>query len=81
MAAVCADALGRRCLMIPVPLAPAIEGLKLLQRMGVSTPIAAGELLRFREDVSLPLTAMHNDLAVLPRDFEVGLRQLLAEAP
>jgi uncharacterized protein YbjT (DUF2867 family) len=79
MAAICIDVLGRRCWMMPVPLRPAIDAVKFLRMLGIPMPIDANELLRFREDVNLPTAAMRNELSVLPRDFETGLRQMLAE--
>jgi uncharacterized protein YbjT (DUF2867 family) len=79
MAAICIDALGRRCWMLPVPLRPAIAVAKFLRMMGIPTPIDPNELLRFREDVNLPIAAMSKELSVSPREFAAGLRQVLAE--
>jgi len=78
MAALCAEALGRRIYMVPVPLAPAIAVLSIPRRMGFGW-LDPNILRRLREDVSFSPNEMIALLGVSPRDFASGIRQFVAE--
>jgi hypothetical protein len=50
-----------------------LAAISLLNRIR-STPIDAGIVQRFGENVDIPLSGMMEMFAVQPREFEVGLR-------
>jgi len=79
MAAMCAQALGRRTYLLPVPLGPMISVLRLARNLGIPVPLDPNVLLRFREDVVFPTAAMLSTLGVSPRDFATGIRQFVLD--
>jgi hypothetical protein len=69
---------GCRRVLVPVPLSPLIEFLRLLACLGVSAPLDPDILRRFREDVNISIEKMQNELGVKPR-AEIGLREALTQ--
>jgi uncharacterized protein YbjT (DUF2867 family) len=69
MAQLCAKAIGRSCVIIPVPKA----ALLLLNTVRI-TRIDSGMIGRFGENVNVPLSPMVEMFAVQPREFEAGIR-------
>jgi len=70
---------GCRRVLVPVPLSPLIEFLRLLACLGISAPLDPDTLRRFREDVNISVEKMQNELGVKPRAFEIGLREALTQ--
>jgi nucleoside-diphosphate-sugar epimerase len=79
MAQLCASAMGYRRAILPVPLAPAIAALALVQAIGLQPPVDPNTLRRLQEDVTFPLQPMRDELGVEPRDFAAGLARMLAD--
>jgi nucleoside-diphosphate-sugar epimerase len=73
MAQLCAKAIGRSCIIIPVPKMLSLAGILLHNRVRAAQ-IDAGIIERFGENVDIPLLPMAEVLAVKPREFEVGIR-------
>jgi uncharacterized protein YbjT (DUF2867 family) len=73
MAKLCAKSIGCSCVIVPVPAFLPLVAISLLNRVR-STPIDVGIVLRFGENVNVPLSDMMEMFAVQPREFEVGLR-------
>jgi uncharacterized protein YbjT (DUF2867 family) len=73
MAKLCAKSIDRRCAIVPVPAFLPLAAIYLLNRIR-STPIDAGIVQRFGENVNMPLSDMMEMFAVQPREFEAGLR-------
>ena len=71
MVRACARALGRRALIVPLPL----PLLTTLARLGA--PFDAAELHRAAEDKSFDVSDLKSRLGVTPRSFEDGVRQKL----
>ncbi|MDO9299349.1 hypothetical protein [Bradyrhizobium sp.] len=76
MAKICAKSIGRRCVMISVPVSFLSVPIQFLNKIG-ATQIEAGFVQRFSENVNVSLAAMTTMFAVQPREFEVGLRLAL----
>jgi uncharacterized protein YbjT (DUF2867 family) len=72
MAKLCAKSLNRNCAIIPVPSILPLVAISLLNKIR-TTPIDAGIVQRFGENVNIPLSGMMEMFAVQPREFEVGL--------
>ena len=72
MAKLCAKSIGRRCVIIPVPAFLLLVAIFLLNKIR-ATPIDAGIVQRFGENVDIPLSGMIEMFAVQPREFEAGL--------
>jgi nucleoside-diphosphate-sugar epimerase len=79
MARACARATNRRPFFLPLPIGPLIRFLSLTEAAGLTLPVRADMLKRFQEDVRISISEMHSRLGVIPRPFDVGLRQALRE--
>jgi nucleoside-diphosphate-sugar epimerase len=76
MARICARAVERRCVIVPVPDSLLLAAISLLNKVR-STSIDPGIVQRFSENVDISLSDMENMFSVRPREFEVGLRLAL----
>jgi hypothetical protein len=72
MVKLCAESIGRRRRVISVPAGPVILALKFLKQMGINR-FDPGMVERFKEDVSICLSATHDELGIVPRDFKTGV--------
>lgn len=75
MAQLCMKTIGIHRPIMSVPLGPVIGMGKLIQALGLRLPADVNMLYRFREDVNIPVEPMLEQLSVIPRNFESGLRQ------
>jgi nucleoside-diphosphate-sugar epimerase len=76
MAKLCAKSIDRGFAIIPVPAFLPLLAISFLNRVR-ATPIDAGIVQRFGENVSIPLSEMMEMFAVQPREFEAGLQLAL----
>jgi len=74
----CAAALGRRIVVIPLPLSLIKSGLGLASRIGLKVPFSALELTRATENKAFDVSPLAERLGVRPRAFEDGLATVLA---
>lgn len=77
MVRLCMQADGRYRPILPVPLRllSAVSGT--LSALGVRSPLSDGQIARFTEDVSISIESMKSELAITPREFDVGIRQAI----
>jgi uncharacterized protein YbjT (DUF2867 family) len=68
-----AQALGRRAVLIPLPLRPVHGLVRALRRMGLPVPIRPEQLLRLEESKAVDLTPARRDLDFAPRSFAEGI--------
>lgn len=68
-----AQALGRRAVLIPLPLRPVHGLVRILRRMGLSSPIRPEQLLRLEESKAVDITPARRDLGFSPRSFAEGI--------
>ena len=80
MVTLCARALGRRPLLVPVPVAMLATALRAAETLGLAPPVAAAEVLRSGEDKAFDVAPMVARLGVRPRPFAEGLALVLAGA-
>ena len=74
----CAAAVGRRVIVLPLPL-PLIKSiLGLAERLGLGLPFSAIELTRATENKSFDVNPLAERLGVRPRAFEAGLATVMA---
>ena len=78
MVRTCAQALGRRAVIVPIPTAAAAGIVRFAAALGVRLPFDAAELRRAGEDKRFDITDMRRRLGVTPRPFAEGLRLKLA---
>jgi nucleoside-diphosphate-sugar epimerase len=71
--AACAHALGRRALIIPLPVGLIAPLGSLARACGLRAAPNRAELLRMTEDKAFDVTPMRDRLGVIPRRFEDGL--------
>ncbi|MDH3235723.1 MAG: NAD(P)H-binding protein [Alphaproteobacteria bacterium] len=69
----CAHALGRRALIIPLPVGLIAALGSLARAVGLRAAPSRAELLRMTEDKAFDVTPMRERLGVTPRSFEDGL--------
>jgi nucleoside-diphosphate-sugar epimerase len=74
----CAAALGRRVLVLPLPLTLIEAGLTFARRLGIRTPFSTVELIRATENKAFDVTPLEQRLGVRPRAFEAGLAAVQA---
>jgi len=72
-------AVGRRPLLLPVPLRPSIWALRAYQMASARPRIKAEQLERLAEDKAFDISAALEDLGFRPRSFEEGVRDEVAE--
>jgi len=78
MASICADTLGKRRLMVNVPLRPLGVVFSLLDKIGFRG-FEPGIIWRFQEDTNVSTTDLHRVLGVSPRDFDSGLTSAVVD--
>lgn len=69
-----ATAVGRRPLLISVPLRPAIQALSLYERISRRPGLKTEQLERLAEDKSFDITSAREDLDFEPRPFAAAIR-------
>lgn len=69
----CARAVGRRALIVPVPLGPAHAAVSALRRLGLPCPVRPEQVLRLAESKAVDISAAAADLDFRPRSFEAGI--------
>ncbi len=74
----CANALGRRVWIVPVPVALLAGIARLLGRIGLRPPFDAAELRRAAEDKAFDVSPMREGLGVVPRSFAQGVAEKVA---
>ena len=78
MIELCAEALGRRAMVVAVPLGVLTRLAGVLQRVGIPPPFDVPELIRSVEDKSFDINDLRTRLGVEPRSFAGGLQLKLA---
>lgn len=68
-----AAALGRRAIVVNLPIAALAAALERLARLGVPLPFSADEIRRAGEDKSFDVAPLRERLGVTPRGFAEGL--------
>jgi len=76
-----AAAVGREVRMIPVPAAPVVAALGLVERTGRRLPISAEQVARLTEDKAFDISAAAAALGFGPRSFAEGIAQEAVMAP
>lgn len=71
----CAASIGRRPVIVSVPMAPLAAGLSILNSAGVST-LGADVIRRFGEDVDISIQDIERYLASIPALFWKSLRRI-----
>jgi nucleoside-diphosphate-sugar epimerase len=74
----CAAAVGRRVVVVPLPLPLLKAALSLVARLGIRAPFTTPELIRATENKSFDISALEQRLGVRPRPFEDGLAAVVA---
>ncbi len=74
MVRACARALGRKAIIVPLPFALLIIGVRLAALLGIRPPVSPAELARTGEDKAFDTSAMRERLGVAPTPFADGLR-------
>ena len=69
-----ARALGRRVVLVPLPLRPVHGLVRLLRGMGLPTPVRPEQLLRLEESKAVDITPAQRDLGFAPRSFAEGIQ-------
>jgi nucleoside-diphosphate-sugar epimerase len=77
MIGACAAALGRKVLIIPIPLRALAALLAIPRRLGLKLPFDVAELTRATENKSFDISDMVDRLGVRPQAFEDGLATAL----
>ena len=72
-----AEALGRRRLLLPIPLAPIVGLLTLWQRLG-QPPLKAEQMARVAEHKNFDYAEAARDFGYAPRDFRTGVQAEVA---
>ena len=73
-----AQALGRRVQRFPIPARPIVTALQVLERLGITLPIKAEQVLRLNEDNAFSHAEAAEAFGYAPRAFEQGIRQEVA---
>lgn len=68
-------AVGRPPRLVPVPLGPAVAGLRLYERLSSRPRLRAEQLERLVEDKCFDIAPARRDLGFDPRPFSEGIRQ------
>jgi nucleoside-diphosphate-sugar epimerase len=72
----CAAAIGRRAVVLPIPMRALAALAAGAERFGIALPLKAAELRRAGEDKSFDIQPMIERLGVRPIDFADGLRRM-----
>ena len=73
-----AQALGRRVQRFPIPARPIVTALQVLERLGITLPIKAEQVLRLNEDKAFSHAEAAEAFGYAPMAFEQGIRQEVA---
>jgi nucleoside-diphosphate-sugar epimerase len=73
-----AQALGRRVQRFHIPAQPMVAALQALERLGITLPIKAEQVLRLNEDKTFSHVEAADALGYTPMAFEQGIRQEVA---
>ena len=73
-------AVGRRPVLLPVPMGPAIAAARLYERVAARPRIKAEQLERLAEDKAFDIGAARADLGFSPRSFDVGIARQASAA-
>jgi len=68
-----ARGLGRRAVVVPVPAAPLLGGLRWVEAKGRRAPIKAEQIERLLEDKAFDIEPARRDLGYAPRSFAAGI--------
>jgi uncharacterized protein YbjT (DUF2867 family) len=68
-------ALGRRPLVVPIPLGPPIFAARVYEHLSARPRLKAEQLQRLAEDKVFAIDAARDDLGFRPRSFAVGIEQ------
>jgi nucleoside-diphosphate-sugar epimerase len=79
MVRACARALGRRAVILPVPVGLLTAFAAALAAVGLRAPFSPAELRRAAESKAFDVTRLHDELGIVPRGFAAGLAQKVAE--
>jgi nucleoside-diphosphate-sugar epimerase len=74
----CADALGRRATIVPVPLTLLAAAARIATALGLQVPFTVAELRRGTEAKRFAVGPMRTHLGVTPRPFADGVREKVA---
>ena len=80
MIELCAVALGRRAMVLPVPLGLLAAVAAMAARAGIALPLNAAELRRAAQDKSFDVEPMVTRLGVTPIGFDAGLARMIGQA-
>ncbi len=69
----CALALGTRCAILPLPLAPAHAAARAARRLGLPFPVSPEQVLRLAESKAVDISTARKDLGFAPRTFRAGV--------
>ncbi|GAB4310727.1 MAG: NAD(P)H-binding protein [Candidatus Sumerlaeia bacterium] len=72
-----AAALGRRIILVPVPIGPAVAAALAAQTLGLPWPATPDQIRRLGEDKAFDISQARRDLGFSPRSFQEGLRAKL----
>ena len=73
-----AQALGRRVRRVHIPARPIVTALQVLERLGITLPIKAEQVLRLNEDKAFSHADAADAFGYSPIAFEKGIRQEVA---
>ena len=73
-----AQALGRRVKRFHIPARPIVTALQVSERLGITLPIKAEQVLRLNEDKAFSHSAAADTFGYSPIAFEQGIRQEVA---
>ncbi|HEX2116897.1 MAG TPA: NAD-dependent epimerase/dehydratase family protein [Alphaproteobacteria bacterium] len=73
----CAAVVGRRVVILPLPLSFLKAALRLVSRLGIRLPFTPQELVRATENKSFDVSALEQRLGIRPRPFEAGLTTVM----
>jgi uncharacterized protein YbjT (DUF2867 family) len=69
-----AGALGRRAILLPLPLRPVHALIGAVRRAGLRTPIGPEQILRLEESKAVDIAPARRELGFSPRTFAEGIR-------
>lgn len=69
------DAVGRRPLLVPIPLRPTIAAMRLYEGLVPAPRLKAEQLERLAEDKAFDISDAQRDLDFAPRPFRVGVAE------
>ena len=76
-----AERLGRRCVLVPLPFAPALAALRVVEALRLPTPVSSDNLLGLRAMRPVPPSTELEELGVAIRSALESLDDLLPRQP